>query len=101
MKHTRTRDRAVIDVGSTHDGEEAVLPVGDNGARFDIEYKQKLFGVFQRLHTSEEFEGTGIGLASVRRIVNRHGGRVWAEGHEEKGATYFFSLPRPAEKEDG
>jgi light-regulated signal transduction histidine kinase (bacteriophytochrome) len=101
VKLTRTRDRAVIGVGSTHDGKEAVLFVGDNCVRFDIEYKVKLFGVFQRPHTSKEFEGTGIGLANVRRILNRHGGRVRAKGHEEKGAAFFFSLPRSTEKEDG
>lgn len=101
MNYTRDRDRAVISVGSTYNDREATFFVEDNGVLFDIKYKEKLFGVFQRLHTSEEFEGTGIGLANVRRIVNRHGGRIWAEGREGKGATFFSSLPRPTETDFG
>lgn len=93
LKYSRNVSNPHIEIGSTQNDDEIAFFVKDNGVGFEIKYVEKLFGVFQRLHTEREFEGTGIGLAIIKRIISKHGGRVWAEGKVNKGATFYFSLP--------
>lgn len=98
VKYTAKKDAALIEIGCEPVGTEIVFSVRDNGAGFDPRYADRLFGVFQRLHRSEEFEGTGIGLATVHRILSRHGGRIWAESAVDQGATFRFALPVPIQE---
>jgi light-regulated signal transduction histidine kinase (bacteriophytochrome) len=92
LKFTRKNQQAKIEFRAFQNGEEKVFFVRDNGAGFDMQFAGKLFGAFERLHNSDEFEGSGIGLATVQRIISRHGGRVWAEAAVNQGATIFFTL---------
>lgn len=99
LKFSRSRPQAVIEIGHRAEADDTIFYVKDNGSGFDMKYVDKLFGLFQRLHRAEEFEGTGLGLANIRRIIHRHGGRTWAEGAVEQGAAVYFSLPNKNDNE--
>jgi light-regulated signal transduction histidine kinase (bacteriophytochrome) len=94
LKYTTKKEEACIEIGSSDDSLETIYYVKDNGVGFNMEYYDKLFGVFQRLHKARDFEGTGVGLAFVKRIIDRHRGRVWAEAKLNEGATFYFSIPK-------
>jgi two-component system, chemotaxis family, sensor kinase Cph1 len=96
LKYSRKREQAVIEIGHTEREGCAAIFVRDNGAGFDMKYADKLFGAFQRLHKNEDFEGIGVGLATVLRIVRKHGGEVWAEAEPDRGATFYFTLASTA-----
>lgn len=98
IKFTRNKNPAVIEVGGEKEGKDIVYYVKDNGAGFDMKYINKLFGLFQRLHSPEEFEGTGVGLSIVQRVIRRHGGKVWGEGAVGQGASIYFTLPKDKPK---
>jgi light-regulated signal transduction histidine kinase (bacteriophytochrome) len=100
LKFTRSRGPAIIEIGAKTEGGETVYFIRDNGVGFDMAYAGKLFRVFQRLHPVREYEGTGIGLANVQRILRRHGGRIWAESVLDQGATFFFCIPPTAKETD-
>jgi light-regulated signal transduction histidine kinase (bacteriophytochrome) len=93
LKYSRRQEVSRIEIGCKNENNQVVYYIQDNGVGFDMKYADKLFGVFQRLHKIEEFDGTGVGLALVHRIITRHGGKIWAEGRINEGATFFFFIP--------
>jgi light-regulated signal transduction histidine kinase (bacteriophytochrome) len=93
LKYSRPRDQVCIHAGQQVLGQERTFFVRDNGVGFDMKHAGRLFGVFQRLHKARDFEGTGVGLVIVHRIINKHGGRIWAESELDRGATFFFTIP--------
>jgi light-regulated signal transduction histidine kinase (bacteriophytochrome) len=97
IKFTQTRKTALIEIGGYTENDESVYFVQDNGAGFDMRLSDKLFSLFQRIHSSKEVEGTGIGLVIVKNIIEKHGGRVWAEGKPDEGAAFYYTLPNKKE----
>ena len=97
-KFTTGQAQACIEFGQEREDSQTIFFVRDNGAGFDMAFASKLFGVFQRLHTTHEFEGTGIGLATAHRIIRRHGGSIWAQGHVDQGAVFYFTLEERTER---
>jgi light-regulated signal transduction histidine kinase (bacteriophytochrome) len=93
LKYSSKKEHPLIEIGSSLTGTDVTYYIRDNGAGFDMKYAQKLFTVFKRMHSQEEFEGTGVGLATTHSIISRHGGRIWAEAEPDAGATFYFTIP--------